>query len=121
MEMEDRSVVENPKDYSILSPRDALRKIESDSGTVLLDVRSPGEYNDELGHLENSILIPIKELEKRVEELEQYDDRTIIVYCSHGIRSARAAKFLTKEGFTVFSLMGGLTKWNRDSYPVARE
>ena len=121
MEMEDRKVVENPEDYTIVSPQAALERIRTDKNIVLLDVRSREEYNDELGHLENSILIPINELEDRVGELARYKDKTVIAYCSHGIRSARAAKFLTKKGFSVLSLMGGLTKWNREHYPVVRE
>ncbi len=121
MKMELRSVVENPRDYKILRPQEALDRIKKNKGIVLLDVRSRAEYNDSLGHLENSVLIPIKELEQRAGELARYKDKTIITYCSHGIRSASAAKFLTKQGFTVFSLMGGLTKWNRDHLPVVRK
>jgi phage shock protein E len=121
MEMEDRKVVENPTEYRILSPQETLERIKTDRNIVLLDVRSRQEYNDELGHLKHSILIPIDELEKRSGELAQYKDKTIIAYCSHGIRSARAAKLLTKKGFSAFSLMGGLTKWNREHKPVVRE
>lgn len=121
MQMEDRKLVENPKDYKIVSPQAALERIKQDKNIVLLDVRSREEYNDKLGHLENSILIPIDELEDRVGELASYKDKTVIAYCSHGIRSARAAKLLTKKGYSVVSLMGGLTKWNRDRYPVVRE
>ena len=84
-------------------------------------MRSREEYNDKLGHLENSVLIPVDELEDRVGELALEKHKTVIAYCSHGIRSARAAEFLAKKGFTVVSLMGGLTKWNRESYPVIRE
>ena len=121
MEMVDRKVVENPEGYKIIRPKAALEKIRTDKSLVLLDVRSREEYNDELGHLENSILIPVNELEERVGELARYKDKTVIVYCSLGIRSARAAKFLTKKGFSVLSLVGGLTRWNRDHYPVVRE
>ncbi len=121
MDMVDRQIVEHPKDYRIVAPRDALTKIKADGTIVLLDVRSKSEYNDELGHLDHSILIPIDELEARAGELEQSRSRTIFVYCSHGIRSARAAKLLTKDGFSVFSIMGGLTKWNQDGLPVVRQ
>ena len=121
MEMEDRTVVENPKGYKIITPQNALKRVKSDPDIVLLDVRSKAEYNDELGHLANSKLIPIKELEGRIDELKPHKDKIIIAYCSHGIRSARAAKLLTKEGFTVYSLIGGLTRWNRDGLPVVRE
>ena len=121
MDMQDRNVVEHPKDYNVLSPQKALERIKTDKNIILLDVRSRQEYNDELGHLDHSILIPIGELEERVGELTQYKDKTIIAYCSHGVRSARAAKLLTRKGFSVFSLMGGLTRWNRDHNPVARD
>lgn len=121
MELEDRAVVENPKGYKIITPQKALEQLNENFDIVLLDVRSEREYNDELGHLANSTLIPIKELERRIDELETYKGKTIITYCSHGIRSARAAKLLTKEGFTVYSLIGGLTKWNRNGLPVVRE
>ena len=90
-----------------------------DKNLLPLDVRSREEYNDELGHLKNSVLIPIDELEDRVGELAHEKSKTVIAYCGHGIRSARAVKFLSKEGFTVVSLMGGLTKWNRESLPVS--
>ena len=121
MELEDRAVVENPKGYRIITPQKALEQIKDNPDIILLDVRSEREYNDELGHLNNSKLIPIKELEKRIDELATYKDKTIITYCSHGIRSARAAKLLTQRGYTVYSLIGGLTKWNRDGLPVVRE
>ena len=120
MDMELRSVVENPKEYKILSPQDALERIKNNPEILVLDVRSKEEYNDKLGHLENSVQIPINELEGRMKELQLYKSKTIIAYCSHGIRSARAAILLRKEGFTVFSLMGGLTKWNRGKFPVVR-
>ena len=121
MPMEDRTIVENPKGYKIIHPDKAMKMMTAKGGLVLLDVRSVGEYNDELGHLRNSILIPIKELEGRVDELEEHKDKTIITYCSHGVRSARAAKLLTQKGYKVYSLIGGLTKWNRDGLPVVRE
>ena len=122
MKMELRSIVENPADYKIIRPQAALDRIrKKNNGLLLLDVRSKEEYNDELGHLENSIQIPIKEFDARVGELARYKDKTIIVYCSHGLRSASVAKSLTKQGYTVFSLMGGLTKWNREHFPVVRK
>ena len=39
---------------------------------IVLDVRTQSEYDEK--HLENSILIPVTELESRINELSQYKD-----------------------------------------------
>ena len=49
--------------------------------TVVLDVRSEEEYFGTLGHIDGAILIPINELEKRIEELKKFQDETIYVVC----------------------------------------
>ena len=45
---------------------------------AILDVRTQSEYDE--GHLENAVLIPVAELESRVDEILQYRDTEIIVY-----------------------------------------
>lgn len=120
MEFEDKYVVENPKDHHIIFPREAWKMLQSDTSIVLLDVRRTLEQFEELGKLPRSVNIPIDELERRMAELGTFRKRTLIAYCSHGIRSARAAVALTRKGFKVISLQGGLTKWNRDGLPVER-
>ena len=46
---------------------------------LVLDVRSPEEYRGPLGHIEPSRLIPIAELDKRLDELEPFRDRPVVV------------------------------------------
>ncbi|MGH2568068.1 MAG: rhodanese-like domain-containing protein [Bacteroidota bacterium] len=120
MEFEDRAVVENPTDHKLIAPEKAHQLMQKDSNVVLLDVRSPGEFQTN-GHLQGARLIPIQELERRVDELAAEKGKTIITYCSHGIRSARAARLLQSKGFTIYSLIGGTTKWTRDKLPVVRD
>ena len=48
-----------------------------DQKTVILDVRTEEEYFGPLGHIEGSILIPINELENRLNELHEYKKNTI--------------------------------------------
>ena len=85
----------------------------ADSNTVILDVRTPGEYA--AGHIENSILIDInsRDFKSKVNELDR--DKTYLVYCRTGRRSAAAAQIMTREfGFTdVKNLLGGITSYNR--------
>ena len=114
MDLEDKKTIENPTDYKLVTTQELHSMIESKEDILLLDVRSTEEFDGELKHLDNAMLIPIKELENRLSELSGYREKKIIVYCSHGIRSERGAKLLLKNGYDAYSLTGGLTKWERD-------
>lgn len=63
-----------------------------DKGAILLDVRTAREFNS--SSLPNSKNIPLQELHNRINELKQ-NDKSYIVYCESGVRSAKAAKFLS--------------------------
>ena len=79
-----------------------------DAGAFILDVRQPEEWNE--FHVPDSTLIPLAELESRVDELPQ--DQEIVVVCRSGNRSAQGRDILLNAGFTqVTSMTGGLTQW----------
>jgi len=78
---------------------------------TLLDVRQPGEY--ESGHIPGAKLIPLPDLNDRVNEIDA--DQPTIVYCAIGGRSRVAAQMLTGKGFReVFNLSGGIKAWNSE-------
>ena len=84
---------------------------------VILDVRTQGEYDAE--HICNAILIPLDELESRLDELYSYNNTEIIVYCGTGFRSANASQILNSNGFLkVFNMEGGITAWTSAGYNV---
>jgi len=58
---------------------------------ILLDVRTPREYNE--AAIKDSLNIPLQELHNRVQEIKQLN-KPVIVYCQSGVRSAKAAKYL---------------------------
>lgn len=62
------------------------------NGAVILDVRSKREWD--AGHIDNSIHIPLNELNRRINEVKKLN-KPIIACCASGIRSEKAAKFLT--------------------------
>lgn len=77
-------------------------------GYQLLDVRQPGEYEQE--HLAGARLIPLKELPERAGELDH--DQPVLVYCAIGGRSRAAAQYLNGQGFNqVYNLSGGIKAW----------
>jgi rhodanese-related sulfurtransferase len=87
--------------------------------TVILDVREPAEFA--AGHIRESKNIPIKELPKRVGELDKFKSKSVIVVCASGPQSAKAASQLKNAGFqNVFSLTGGLAAWRAQGLPTPK-
>jgi rhodanese-related sulfurtransferase/DNA-directed RNA polymerase subunit RPC12/RpoP len=83
---------------------------------LLLDVRTVPEFEgkaeQKFGRLKNAVNIPVQELEQRMNELSDWKNKKIIVYCSHSHRSPRASYILTQKGFkNVFNLQGGMSVW----------
>jgi rhodanese-related sulfurtransferase len=74
----------------------------------ILDVRQQDEYD--AGHIDRAVSIPLNVLPDRYSELPK--DKTIVVYCRSGARSARGVAFLRGKGFAnAFSLSGGFMGW----------
>lgn len=104
-----------------LSAREVHAQWESPAPPLLLDVREPDEYNDELGHIPGSLLIPLKEVPARAGEIERHRAGPIVAVCRAGVRSTTAAAILTGLGFEhVSNLKGGLLDWNAQRLPVER-
>jgi molybdopterin/thiamine biosynthesis adenylyltransferase/rhodanese-related sulfurtransferase len=87
------------------------------SGTLFLDVREQSEWDE--GIIPGALHIPRGNLESRVEGLVPDRDRSIVVYCAVGARSAFAAKTLAELGYeNVLNLAGGFTEWKRNGFPT---
>jgi len=84
---------------------------------VVLDVRDKKEF--ELGHIVDSVNIPMAKLSQRITELHKHKEKPIVVVCKLGQQSADAVKSLQTAGFSeVFKLAGGLTEWKAQSLPL---
>lgn len=94
-----------------ISVEELKRKLDKREDFVLLDVREPFEY--EIGHIKGSQLIPLGQLEKRLQELESLKDKEIVAHCHHGGRSRRALEFLHSKGFKKLkNVTGGIDEWS---------
>ncbi|MDG5766943.1 rhodanese-like domain-containing protein [Balneolales bacterium ANBcel1] len=93
-----------------------LKKIQDENQPVhLVDVRQ--KYEKDLVDIGGD-LIPLGQLSSRMEELEPYKEKPIIVYCRSGARSAEACRTLMASGFTnVKNLKGGILKWAEEIDP----
>ncbi|MCF6218580.1 MAG: rhodanese-like domain-containing protein [Gammaproteobacteria bacterium] len=76
-----------------------------DQGALLLDVRTPEEYQQ--GHLYNALLIPHDQLANRISELGGDKSRAIVLYCRSGGRAGKAEAVLREHGFTDVLNAGG--------------
>ncbi|MBW4484694.1 MAG: MBL fold metallo-hydrolase [Tildeniella torsiva UHER 1998/13D] len=85
----------------------------------ILDVRGPDEFNAELGHISEAQLVPLSELEERVDEIPT--DQPVVTVCKSGRRSAQATVILKKQGRAeAASLRGGMLSWNEAYLPVEK-
>jgi rhodanese-related sulfurtransferase len=84
-------------------------------GVFLLDVRTQEEWDE--FHAPNTTLIPLDQLEARLDELPQ--DEEIVIVCRSGNRSQVGRDILRNNGFErSTSVSGGLRAWRAAGYPV---
>ena len=87
-----------------------------DAGALLVDVREPDETSG--GSIAGALLVPRGMLELQIEGKIPDVDRTLVVMCAGGTRSALAAQTLAALGFTsVVSLAGGFNAWKDAGLP----
>ena len=83
----------------------------------IVDVREPDEFNGPLGHIENSVLLSLGNLQGRANELSK--TKPIVTVCRSGARSAQATVILGRAGFDrVANLSGGMLRWRAQRFPV---
>lgn len=94
------------------------QRLESDAAPILVDVRSPMEYQYE-GHIAGARLLPLQVLQRRLSELPT--DQPIVCVCRSGNRSQVACEILAAAGFdNVANLGGGMIAWQMAGLPVNR-
>ncbi len=102
--------------------------IEDHDDLLIVDVREADEYHR--GHLPGALLIPRGLLEGaadttckwRVERLRAARERTVVLYCQNGSRSALAADTLQQMGFEkVYNLAGGIEMWQAEGFALVSE
>ena len=95
---------------------DEAAKILENLHPFILDVRTPGEYQQI--HIKGTHLIPIQQLQARIGELESKKHEDIFVYCATGNRSTVAARILADRGFKrIYNLRYGVYDWARRGHP----
>lgn len=101
-----------------ISP-DRFEELTKENGVVILDVRSNFEFGGDKikGAVNMSYTAP--GFDSRVSQLDK--DKTYLVYCATGSRSAGACSEMKKLGFKhIYNLSGGFEHWKNEGMPVTR-
>ncbi len=104
----------------VINVDDALALLSNDTSVVVLDVRTPAEY--EVAHIENSINIDInaEDFSERVALLDR--NKTYIVHCAANVKNGRTEKSLDimngMEFSSLLDLEGGIIAWQNNGHPV---
>ena len=91
----------------------------TESGVVVLDVRTPGEFAE--GYIEGAQMIDFQggSFETEIASLDK--DVTYAVYCRSGNRSGQAVKIMQDAGFgNLFNLEGGVIDWANQGMPLVK-
>ena len=87
---------------------------------LVLDVREESEYD--AGHIPNSKHIPADKIKDRIEEIEKFKDRPIVVIYRSGVRSGAASATLRANGFShIHNLSGGIDTWKHADLPIVKK
>ena len=103
------------KDLSVAE----FAKMATDKRSVVLDVRTAKEF--EAGHIAGAVNLDFlaSDFEEKVKALDK--EKTYLVHCASGVRSARACTKLTRLDFPkLYNLPGGFKAWTKAGQPVEK-
>ena len=110
------------QNITAVSPTEAselIAKHRGDANFVILDIRTPGEYQS--GHLRDAIMIDYYST-SFADDISRLDkEKSYLVYCRSGNRSARSMDLLKKLQFQkIYHLQSGINSWNAAGLPLVR-
>ncbi len=93
----------NSNTASVISETANPKDTTKTGKTIIVDVRTPEEWTND-GHADCTTLIPLNELESKMESLRGYDK--IVLVCRSGGRAGKAKELLESKGFKDVSNAG---------------
>jgi rhodanese-related sulfurtransferase len=95
-----------------ISPQDVQSRLSSGDSVALIDVREPAEHA--AARIEGAELIPMRTVPGELPSLEaRAQDRALIVFCHHGVRSLNVVHWLRQQGVEACqSMAGGIDAWS---------
>ena len=95
-----------------ISVTELKRKLDAEDPVYLIDCREPAEY--EMARIEVAELIPMNSTPQHLPAIKEMAvDRSVVVYCHHGVRSMTVVNWLRNQGIeNAQSMEGGIEAWS---------
>ncbi len=114
-------IIGNFRKGDMINITDLKQRLDANEDLLLLDVRTAEDYEGEQNHIAGSTLIPLEELEQRINELDDYLEKPVITICRTDRKSAKAAQILAQKGFAdVHVAKMGMTDWIKNGFSVEK-
>ncbi|NYB52286.1 MAG: rhodanese-like domain-containing protein [Methanobacteriaceae archaeon] len=111
-----------PSSQSDLDPNSAFKLIQENKDNpnfIILDVRTPGEFNQ--SHIEGSVQLDYqsRDFEKKLLDFDK--NKIYLVYCRSGMRSGASIDIMAKMGFkNLYNMAGGIMGWENCGLPLKK-
>lgn len=106
-----------PTELTIIYSKDVNKMISGKKKYIILDVRTPGEFNS--GHIKGAINIDVNQMDvyTKIDKLDK--KATYIVYCRTQNRSQVVGNYMINNGFKeVYKMQDGIVGWLANGLPV---
>jgi rhodanese-related sulfurtransferase len=108
-----------PTDQAALDPAAVRALTAANPDVLLVDVRTPGEY--QTAHVPGSVNLPLDQVDAHLRRIVSDAGGRMVLVCQAGGRARQAQQRLTAAGLTdVAILAGGMNAWIAAGGPVER-
>lgn len=90
--------------YKTISIQELEQKLKK-GNLSLIDVRTKTEFSDR--HIKGAKNVPLS----TVASIQESKDKELYIICQSGVRSAQASRKLSKMGYQVTNVRGGMSAW----------
>ncbi|OOR98902.1 rhodanese-like domain-containing protein [Haemophilus paracuniculus] len=106
--------------FKIIENAQATQLVNKEDG-VIIDLRSDAEFG--AGHIVDSVhVLPSDIKANKVQTIEKYQDRPVILVDANGFTASSSANLLTKQGFNkVYVLKEGILGWRVANLPLVKK
>ncbi|MCK5851141.1 MAG: rhodanese-like domain-containing protein [Kiritimatiellae bacterium] len=94
-----------------LAGEEDIQQINSDEKYILIDVRTPHEFQG--GHVKGAKNIPVNAITKDITQVASDKAQMILLYCHSGARSGMARRMLKQHGYTQVLNLGSYSRASR--------
>jgi rhodanese-related sulfurtransferase len=101
-----------------ISAEAAVQVMNHEEGLVL-DIRNEKAFSE--GHILGAHNLPLDQIDAKLNTLQKWKSKTVIVVCAMGQEAQKAGNKLKAAGFQVKILKDGLQGWKTAGLPVVKK